>query len=647
MSAIIQPISSDGGFVTAGNITVSTTTIPPASPAPYISGFSSATLTDFINVPNLVFNSNVYNVGGFTISTLADIGGQVDYNNRTVGYVADNNGSASLYARDSAGLGDNNAVITANATNGKITLLAANTALNNQTWTFDGAGNLTLPGNTFSVNYANGTQVSLGGGGGIGNLAASGNVIYAPGSPPSGFVNFDNSSAGMIVGTNTTMPVIINTDELANNNIWTFDVAGNLTLPTGGVIKYANGTQYGGGSYGDSNVATLLSSFGSNTVSTTGNVTVGNVVFGANTGQVAFHTGAYITGNANSISRDGSILLQPYTGAGSTFPGVVIGGAGRLIAPNGSVSQIFNTSDVTFQVATKVTVGTAATTPVAAALIVTGGIGASGTSTTGVGSLLTGPTFTPLSNTIAGFNSNVNSYTQVTFQNKSTGTDATADFVLTADNGNDTVNYGDFGIINSGYDNGTPTNSLGNIVYAADTYLYAQGNASATGQSGGNLAIGTTTVGKNVKIFAGGVDNTYIVANISNTGVAVTGNLSVSGNISGNTAGFAIGYRDVPQVAASNTTLAATDGGKHYYSTTAGNFTLTIPNNSTTSFATGTAISIVVQAAGNILVNAASGVTLYLAGNSTAANRVVGAYGMATLMKVASDTWFINGTGVS
>jgi len=38
---------------------------------------------------------------------------------------------------------------------------------------------------------------------------------------------------------------------------------------------------------------------------------------------------------------------------------------------------------------------------------------------------------------------------------------------------------------------------------------------------------------------------------------------------------------------------------------------------------------------------------LYMAGNSTSVNRVVGTYGMATLMKVATDTWFINGTGVS
>jgi hypothetical protein len=134
---------------------------------------------------------------------------------------------------------------------------------------------------------------------------------------------------------------------------------------------------------------------------------------------------------------------------------------------------------------------------------------------------------------------------------------------------------------------------------------------------------------------------------LSVAGNITSGNISTAGNISGNTNGFAIGYLNIPQVAASNATLGLTDAGKHYYSTSSGNFTLTIPTNATVAFATGTAISIVVQSAGNVLVNAISGVTLYMAGNSTAANRVVSNYGMATLMKVASDTWMINGTGVS
>ena len=162
-----------------------------------------------------------------------------------------------------------------------------------------------------------------------------------------------------------------------------------------------------------------------------------------------------------------------------------------------------------------------------------------GTATTGVYALDVGASAAFLSNTVSSFTANVNNYTQVTLQNLNTGADATADFILTANNGNDTVNYSDFGIINSGYDNATPTNSLGNIVFAADTYLYAQGNTGNASQSGGNLAIGTTVPGKNVKIFAGGITNSAIVANISNTGVAVTGTVSATGNIT--TAGNFVG----------------------------------------------------------------------------------------------------------
>jgi hypothetical protein len=74
---------------------------------------------------------------------------------------------------------------------------------------------------------------------------------------------------------------------------------------------------------------------------------------------------------------------------------------------------------------------------------------------------------------------------------------------------------------------------------------------------------------------------------------------------------------------------------------------ITIPNNATVSFNIGTAVSIVQQGTANLTITPGSGVTLYLAGNSTAGSRTLGNYGMATLMKVATDTWFINGTGVN
>jgi hypothetical protein len=39
--------------------------------------------------------------------------------------------------------------------------------------------------------------------------------------------------------------------------------------------------------------------------------------------------------------------------------------------------------------------------------------------------------------------------------------------------------------------------------------------------------------------------------------------------------------------------------------------------------------------------------SLFLAGNTTSAGRNVTTYGMATLIHVAANTWFVSGTGVS
>jgi len=275
--------------------------------------------------------------------------------------------------------------------------------------------------------------------------------------------------------------------------------------------------------YGDSNVVTLLSSFGSNTVSTTGNVSAGNITSGAGKSIFLGNTSSSLRqlGSNASINLGGGVTLIPDTSA-SGLNGVQIGGNGYLLGPNGARNITLNYSangGVGFQ--SNITVGTAG---------IGGAANIAGDVTTGVNALFAGITNTILSNTIASFSANVNNYTQVTLQNKSTGADATADFVITADNGSDTVNYADFGIINSGYDNTTPTNSLGNIVYAADTYLYAQGNTSATSQSGGNIAIGTTVSGKTVKIFAGGANSTAIVGTFSGTaGLAITGNISATG----------------------------------------------------------------------------------------------------------------------
>jgi hypothetical protein len=137
------------------------------------------------------------------------------------------------------------------------------------------------------------------------------------------------------------------------------------------------------------------------------------------------------------------------------------------------------------------------------------------------------------------------------------------------------------------------------------------------------------------------------LTNYSNVNVIayLAGNITV-GNIAGSVDGYSIGYRDVPQITVANLTLIASDAGKHYYGANTNPTTITIPTNANVAFGNGTAISIVNQGTGNITVANAAGVSLYLAGNSTAGSRTLTSYGMATLIKVQVNTWFINGSGV-
>jgi hypothetical protein len=181
------------------------------------------------------------------------------------------------------------------------------------------------------------------------------------------------------------------------------------------------------------------------------------------------------------------------------------------------------------------------------------------------------------------------------------------------------------------------------------------GLISATGNvSGGNLNVTGNIVDSGaLSIITGSNGNIALAPNGTgivtvSTDISVTGNITGAGNITGNTAGFAIGYRDIPQVSfTANATIAATDAGKHYYSTLATANALTIANNTSVSWTVGTAITVVNRGSGNIIITQGSGVSLYLAGNSTPANRTVTTYGMATLLNVAANIWMINGTGVS
>jgi hypothetical protein len=105
-----------------------------------------------------------------------------------------------------------------------------------------------------------------------------------------------------------------------------------------------------------------------------------------------------------------------------------------------------------------------------------------------------------------------NSYIQLNIQNRATGTTATADLVITANNGTDTTNYINLGINNSGYNDSTFSNGSG-----LDGYLFI---------NGGDLDIGTQTVGRSIEFHAGGTTANKAIARINESGFNL-----ISGNV--------------------------------------------------------------------------------------------------------------------
>jgi hypothetical protein len=100
---------------------------------------------------------------------------------------------------------------------------------------------------------------------------------------------------------------------------------------------------------------------------------------------------------------------------------------------------------------------------------------------------------TPLPDNPLAVQANVDSYLQINLQNDSTHADASADYIVTADDGDDENYWGDFGICNSGYDS-----EIWDVSAPHDAYLMVDG---------GNLVLGTLTSTKVIKFFIANTDH--------------------------------------------------------------------------------------------------------------------------------------------
>jgi hypothetical protein len=251
------------------------------------------------------------------------------------------------------------------------------------TWTFDNTGNLTLPSNTWQVNYANGTPVNIGGGtANIGNFifdsysldsttfdeitvgeGSSGNILIN--GPTLAMVLAGGDSDGLVAGGGNVY--IFNNDPTFIDGIpqpgvgqtWQFDNTGNLIVPGNVLFTNSAGQIYGndtiaiGNATGDnqvyiSNTIIGLQTYNGNTYSTWQFDTSGNLAVPGNStistlnatgglgGNSITITAGAADGGTYSTSPGGNLILQ---GGGGAFNDGGGGGPGGSVNINAGLSS--------------------------------------------------------------------------------------------------------------------------------------------------------------------------------------------------------------------------------------------------------------------------------------------------------------------
>ena len=137
-----------------------------------------------------------------------------------------------------------------------------------------------------------------------------------------------------------------------------------------------------------------------------------------------------------------------------------------------------------------------------------------------------------LPNTVAQFAAAGDSYVQTNLVNTNDG--GSADIVVTANTGTDSTYFIDVGYANKDYEAGSEFNNIGTAVNRLDGYIYAQGSTGNTW--GGNLIVGSTTTGKEIRFIAGGGTLSNVVARMNSSAIILNQPLVFQDGTSQNTA---------------------------------------------------------------------------------------------------------------
>lgn len=166
-------------------------------------------------------------------------------------------------------------------------------------------------------------------------------------------------------------------------------------------------------------------------------------------------------------------------------------------------------------------------------------------------------------------------------------------------------------------------------------------------QARANIGLGNSAT-RNVGTTSGTVaagDDSRLTGALQRSGDTMTGPLALSGNPTNNLHAATKGYVDAKTSACSgvarngNHTLTLSDAGTSQEMTSSSSSTLTVPPNSSVAFPVGTVVNVEQHGAGQVTIAAGSGVTI----RSRNGLKLAGQYAVATLRKVATNTWIAAG----
>ena len=271
------------------------------------------------------------------------------------------------------------------------------------------------------------------------------------------------NGSGITVGANDNIATMLYS---STSNTWTMNIGASITGNVTAPYFIGNGSLLTGlaSPYGNANVAAFLANFGSNIINTTGNISApdGNtsVLFNDN-GNIGAAFGFTYNKDTDTLRTD-----NLFSTSGS-FIGNEDSGAQGLYVGQGS--------------------------------------------------------YTPLGSTVMlQVTGNVENYAQINLQNISDGVLASADYVITADNGSDSTYYLDLGLAGS---NHADSDFFGDTSTANDGYLYVTASDQAGPSNGGpgNLILGSTN--GVVKMFVGNTAQANVVATVASDGLSLAGNI--------------------------------------------------------------------------------------------------------------------------